>query len=244
METARRSGLPLVGSIPWGTHLGHFYQTRQDLEDCLVPFFHAGLSNNELCLWVTSEPLRAHEAWDSLRRRVPRLQGFVDKGQIQILDFEGWDRKGRRTDIDSTIAAWNEREEEALRRGFAGLRLTSNTAWLDRKNWKDFVEYESRVHEAFQDRRMIALCSYALDACGFDDVADILRNHKFALLRQSGHWELAHSATAVVSALETDIRKRARHEVQFYEARGFLAGKVAQHVECGFRRGEGILIPR
>ena len=56
------SGIQVVGEIPFGTHFCQFYRTRQDLIDTLVPFFMAGLRNNELCLWVTSEPLRAAEA--------------------------------------------------------------------------------------------------------------------------------------------------------------------------------------
>ena len=233
------SGLPLVGSVPWGTHLGHFYRTREDLEECLVPYFETGLSNNELCLWVASEPLRAGEARRSLGRRVPELRSVLESGQIEILDFEDWHRTMGRTDIATTLAAWKEREEAAIRRGFAGLRVTGNASWL---GGKDFVKYESKFHQSFHDRRMLALCSYTLDACGLDDVDDILRNHEFTLLRQSGRWELAHSATAVVNSLEAGGRDRARHEVQFYEDRSFLASKIAQHLDKGLRRGEGILI--
>jgi hypothetical protein len=56
-EDLRESGIDTIGDVPWGTHICQFYQTKKDLADTLVPFFKAGLENNELCLWVTSKPL-------------------------------------------------------------------------------------------------------------------------------------------------------------------------------------------
>jgi len=43
----RRSGLELIGDVPWGTHFCQFYETKQDLIDTLVPYFRAGLEDNE-----------------------------------------------------------------------------------------------------------------------------------------------------------------------------------------------------
>ena len=53
----RKSGIHAIGDIPWDTHLCLFYQTREDLFDILIPYFKAGLESEELCLWITSQPL-------------------------------------------------------------------------------------------------------------------------------------------------------------------------------------------
>jgi len=45
----------VIDNITWGTHVCQFYQTKEDLTDILVPFFQAGLENNEFCLWITAE---------------------------------------------------------------------------------------------------------------------------------------------------------------------------------------------
>src|SRR3977135_2824524 len=50
----RQTGIRLVGDVPWGTHFCHFYETKEDLLDILVPYFKAGLENNESCVWVVS----------------------------------------------------------------------------------------------------------------------------------------------------------------------------------------------
>jgi hypothetical protein len=62
----RKTGIGVVDSLPWGTHLCQFYETKQDLLDVLVPYFKAGLHNNEMCVWVTSAPLEEAEAREAL----------------------------------------------------------------------------------------------------------------------------------------------------------------------------------
>jgi hypothetical protein len=44
---ARISGIEVIGDVPGGTHFALFYKTKQDLIDVLVPYFEAGLKNNE-----------------------------------------------------------------------------------------------------------------------------------------------------------------------------------------------------
>jgi len=63
----RKTGIDIIGDVPWGTHFCQFYQTKQDLIDILVPYFKAGLENNEFCMWVTSEPLNKKEAEEVMR---------------------------------------------------------------------------------------------------------------------------------------------------------------------------------
>ena len=35
----RRTGISVVGDVPWGTHFCQFYETKDDLLDTLVPYF-------------------------------------------------------------------------------------------------------------------------------------------------------------------------------------------------------------
>ena len=47
---SRKTGISVIGDRPWGTHFCRFYETKRDLLDTLVPYFKAGLENNEFCL--------------------------------------------------------------------------------------------------------------------------------------------------------------------------------------------------
>ena len=86
----RKSGIDIIGDVPWGTHICQFYQTKEDLTDILVPYFKAGLENNEFCLWVTSQPLEVEDAIAALRRVVPDLNVYLEKGQIEIISYNDW----------------------------------------------------------------------------------------------------------------------------------------------------------
>jgi len=80
----RKTGITIIGDIPWGTHICQFYRTKDDLIDILVPYFRAGLENNELCIWVTSEPLGVKEAKESLGKAVRHLDDYISKGGQKI----------------------------------------------------------------------------------------------------------------------------------------------------------------
>src|SRR5438105_15323504 len=49
-QCLRKTGLPVVGEMPWGSHFCIFYETKKDLRDLLVPFFKAGLEAHAFCL--------------------------------------------------------------------------------------------------------------------------------------------------------------------------------------------------
>jgi len=67
-----------------GIHLCQFYQNKEDLIDVLVPYFKAGLENNEFCMWITSEPLGVEDAKTSLKRTVENLDDYIETSQISI----------------------------------------------------------------------------------------------------------------------------------------------------------------
>jgi hypothetical protein len=41
----RRTGIRLLGEIPWGTHVCVFYETREDLLDTATAYFKVGLDS-------------------------------------------------------------------------------------------------------------------------------------------------------------------------------------------------------
>lgn len=43
---ARRTGIRVVGEMSWEAHFCHFYETKEDLLNTLVPYFKAGLEDN------------------------------------------------------------------------------------------------------------------------------------------------------------------------------------------------------
>jgi len=189
----RKIGIPILSNAPWGTHFCQFYQTKEDLIDILVPYFKTGLENNEFCMWITSDPLRVDEAKKALSKKVNNLQEYIQKGQIEILDSSEWYTKSGRFDSDEVLSGWVKKEAWAREKGFDGLRLSGNTFWLEKKDWKDFTKYEETINNVIRSYHIIALCSYSLDKCNASEIIEVVSNHQFALIKREGQWHRIES---------------------------------------------------
>jgi PAS domain S-box-containing protein len=206
-----KTGIDIISEVPWGTHFCQFYQTREDLLDTLVPYFKAGLEGNEFCMWITSDPLSAEEASQAMHRAIPDFADRLDTGQIEILAHTDWYLKGGSFDQQRVLDGWVEKLNGALAAGYAGLRLSGNTFWLEKQDWKSFTDYEAAVNDVIGKYRMLALCTYSLDKCGAAEVMDVIRNHEFALIRKEGEWEIIENAVykqAKQAVLESEKKYR------------------------------------
>lgn len=207
----RKTGINVMDDARWGTHFCLFYQTRDDLVDILVPYFKVGLENNEFCMWVTSEPLEVEDAKSSLRAALPGLDDYMEKGQIEILDYRQWYTKSGVFEGDMVLQGWVEKEDQAVKRGFDGLRLTGNTFWLEQRDWRAFTDYEAVVDSVIGQYRMLAICTYPLDKCGAAEVVDVVSSHEVALIKRVDEWELIESAQhkrAEQALRESEIKHR------------------------------------
>src|SRR5437762_2313474 len=84
------SGIPGLGDLRWGSHICQWYFKRGDLAGTLVPYFEAGLKNNERCIWVTAAPYETADAKHDLERSVARLDQMVADKQLRIFDASNW----------------------------------------------------------------------------------------------------------------------------------------------------------
>lgn len=200
----RRSGIDVVGDRPWGTHFCNFYESGKDLLDMLVSYFKAGLEENEFCVWVVSEPLSEQEVWDGLRQAVPDFDHYLSKRSIEVFDGRAWYLKGGAFDSKRVLTAWDEKIDRALDRGYAGLRASGNTAWLHKKDWSAFSEYEGLITGSVAGKPALVLCTYALASCGATEVLDVVGTHQFATAMRHGTWEL----------VETPELKQAKAEIK------------------------------
>jgi PAS domain S-box-containing protein len=189
----RRTGIDVIGDVPWGTHFCQFYETSQDLIETLVPYFKEGLEANEFCMWVTSEPLRVDQASAALRAAVPDLDDYIDKGQIEILDYRAWYTRSGKFSADDVLQDWVDKLKVAQERGYEGLRLSGNTFWLEKDDWDDFTRYEETVNNVIGRYPMLAICTYSLQKCNSAEILDVAANHQFAMIKRSGRWRIIES---------------------------------------------------
>ena len=193
-EKTRKTGVYVIGDIPWGTHFCLFYHTKEDLIDILVPYFKTGLENNEFCMWVTSEPLAENEAKNAMKNAVPYFDRYLKRGQIEIIPYTEWYLKGGVFDLQRVLDSWIDKLNQALTKGCDGMRVTGNTAWLEKRDWKNFTDYEEEINKTIVEHRMLAICTYWLDKCGTSEIIDVVSNHQFALIRKEGKWKSIESS--------------------------------------------------
>ncbi len=193
-EKVRKSGIDVIGGVPWGMHLCQFYQSKEDLLDILVPYFKEGLENNEFCMWITSEPLDEEEAKKAMRKVLSNFDYYLEKGQIEIIPHSEWYLKGAGFDPKIVPSSWIDKLNDALAKGYEGMRVTGNIAWLEKRDWKSFTDYEKEVNNAIGEYQMLVICTYSLDKCGAVELIDVVGNHQFALIRREGKWELIESS--------------------------------------------------
>ncbi|MDD5258508.1 MAG: MEDS domain-containing protein [bacterium] len=190
-EAKRKSGIALIGDMPWGSHFCQFYTTQKDLLDVLIPYFQAGLENNESCVWVTSDFLTKEEAIKALKKAIPNFSQYLDKGQMEIFPYTDWYLIGGNFDLKRTLDMWMEKHNQALVSGYAGLRVSGNPYWIDnKKDWDDFAAYEAEINKVIGGTKLLVLCTYSLKKCGVPEIMDVVKNHEFALAMSQGKWQI------------------------------------------------------
>lgn len=189
-QTFTNCGLPGVAQVPFGTHMCHFYRDREELVAALVPFFVAGVRNNERCMWVTAEPLNSADARLELQKAGIDVDAATRSGALTIRDYSQWYTAAEGLKSDQVSRFWLAEEERALAQGYSGLRISGNVSFLTPETWPDFMDYEEVVHHAFEGRRILSLCSYHAQRCGPAEVLDVVRRHSCALTQPDDGWQV------------------------------------------------------
>src|SRR6266487_2109815 len=140
----RPSGIDGLGNMSWGTHFCLFYETKEDLLDFFIPFFKAGLEQQEFCLCVASEPLIAVEAERVMQHAIPDFERYVAEGQLEITPHKDWYLKNGHFDEQRVLQGWIDKLNQALAKGFSGLRFAANIL-LEQGEWESFVRYEGKL---------------------------------------------------------------------------------------------------
>lgn len=195
----RKTGIDVLGNIPWGSHFCVFYETRKDLLDVLVPYFKAGLESNEFNLWVISSPTleTAEDAIAALEEEIGDVRRHIENGRLEIFNATSWYLRENSFDIETVLKELKKKVLQALSRGYEGIRVSGDLFWLERKYRNAFHAYEKQLHDLICGQPAMVLCSYPLSEFDGAEVLDIVQAHQFAVTRRQGKWELIESPALV-----------------------------------------------
>ena len=182
----RPSGLNHLGSVPWGTHFCHLYESEMGLYNVVLPFLEAGLVHNEYCVWVTPQHLETEKVLRALRYGIPAIDKHMEQSQIHIVGWEEWYLRNGRFDPQEIFREALKRMLEADTQGFEGFRITGDAFWvMGKKEWTDFAEYEATITDMIGDQKIIALCTYPALAVTAGEISHIARHHQTAFMSRS-----------------------------------------------------------
>jgi PAS domain S-box-containing protein len=186
----RKSGIEVLGDIPWGSHFCQFYETKKDLLELLVPYFKAGLENNEYCLWVTCDPISVEEAFTVLQEAITDFDQYLNNKSIEILSCMDWYMWEGRFDEKQVSRALTEKLQDAMSRGFEGMRVNCNETWLNPNELDHFMEYERSINSWLNNLRMIIFCTYPLKQTSGGFFSEVAHAHEWVISRRKDRWEI------------------------------------------------------
>jgi signal transduction histidine kinase len=208
----RPTGIDGVGDMPWGTHFCHFYQTEEDLADILMPYFRTGLEANEFCMMVLFH-LTVEEARETFRRSIPKADEYVESGAMEFVPHSEWYLRHGVFDLQRVMEGWQAKLDQAIAKGYSGMRVNGNEAWVTEQEWDAFADYEHRLNQMLVGRRMLVMCTYPLRATTAAELFDVARTHQFAIARNNGSQEVFETpdlrlAKEELRKLNAELEKR------------------------------------
>jgi DNA-binding CsgD family transcriptional regulator len=221
----RKTGVNVLGDMPWGSHVCLFYESKDDLLDTVVPFFRTGLESSEFCLWAPSQPLTLEEAYTALRERIPDFDRHLAARNIEIFPGREWYLKAGQFDLERIISAWDEKLRAALAKGYDGVRVSGNAFWPGTDHWEDFYRYERELNRWIRRKRITVLCTYPIVVDGTAKALEVARAHPLAVARRKGDWQLVEPAPATVRTHSLTPRER---EVLWWAAEGRSASQIGE----------------
>ena len=141
-------------------------------------------------MWVVSDSLGIKGAKEALSGKIKDLDAYLKKGQLEILDYRDWYLKGGKFIPNRVLKGWAEKEKQALKQGFKGLRLSGDITWITKKDWNKWVNYEKKVDSLINKYKMTGLCTYPLKKLDLSDVFVLSTNHRFAFSNVNGQWHI------------------------------------------------------
>lgn len=166
----------------------------------------------------------------------PEVERYLAEGALEIVPHSQWYLKDGVLDVEQVIAGWKEKLAQALARGYDGIRVNGNEAWLTEKDWRNFLEYGKRLNEVIAHRRMIVLCTYPLALSRAAEIFDVARSHEFAIARRRGSWEVLETPELRQAKAEIKMLNDGLEEKVGHRTRELAATNAALRDEIGERK--------
>ena len=182
--------IDLIYKAPWGSHICMFYKAKDELVNALTPYFKAGLENNEFCIWVLPNSLEVETARSALGKEINNLNYYIDKGQIEICNYQDYYIKEGVFSAFNMIDWWFKREKEVLNQNFSGIRVAGDGTDLFNAQAFKMNLYEKEINNNIGRLKLKTICTYSLDKIDTLNILNIIAYHQSTIVNRNSSWEV------------------------------------------------------
>jgi PAS domain S-box-containing protein len=235
-DSLRKSGIDVLGDVPWGTHICQFYFTKEELTDIIAPYLKAGLENNEYCVLVLSQPLKFEDVIEILSRVVRDFKVYLQKGQIEIISYKDWFLDEGVINIKRVLNSRVENIKYALLNNYDGFRLCTSTSWLRKEDWDSYLQYMELSDNIIGNYQMISLSTHSLVSYSVEEIIQLSLNHQITLVKSEGKWKYFESSKRELAEekikIYTDVVESSNDAIGTLSLTGIITSwnKGAEHV--------------
>lgn len=171
-----------------GDHLCYLYDSERERRDAVGLFIRQGLDWHEKIIYI-AEPPRFEDVAEGLLAEGVETVHLIEGGQLCFLSLGSMFRDIRRFDPSRMIRTIERETENAVARGFNGLRVTFDTCPVLKgsRGADRLLEFEHRLNGFFPGSRCLALCQYHREHFNPTLFHQVLSMHPGVLLGDSVH---------------------------------------------------------
>ena len=151
--------LDFVKGMRAKNHAILFYSNRRDKSEVLFTYLKSGLDAGEAAVYVASDesPQQTRQA---MRDFGLNVNHYEKTRALRVADYREWYIIDGKFDIGRTFSLWEKSLQEALDRGFKGLRVAGEMSCFFRHHMlNELVVYERALHRELTIP-MEAICAY------------------------------------------------------------------------------------
>src|SRR5512143_1378978 len=166
-----------------GDHLCYLYATEAEHQTVLSLFILQGLMRGEKVLYILDYHT-ADEIFAYLRDRMPSLDDYVARGQLQFLSTAETYLQDDHFTPEHTLDLLRQATLQAQSEGYPALRVTGEMSWALRglPGSDQLIEYEAKLNHFFQHTPCIAICQYEQRRFNEALLLDVLETHPLAII--------------------------------------------------------------
>ena len=165
---------PVLLPEPHLNHFLFFYRDFYSKMELFVPFLLDGIAKNEKCLYLPMEDTPSHI-------RITLNGAGISPEKVTILPSVEWYLTDGKFDGEASRKKYEKAAEEALREGYAGLRVIGDGATFLREikgeELENFLTYEQKMHHLLGHMEMRAICAYDLNGLSMEGFHRLTASH-------------------------------------------------------------------